>query len=293
VAVDLGEDLPPGIAGTPSYMAPEMAIPGTPSAPRTAVYLLGATLHHVLTNTPRHTAREGLQACLETMIEYELDLGNHAAATQLLADLPVERPDLAERLARVARRAREQAAASERLAAMLRDLRLHGHDWGRSQVTMPNGINTFLFLAIPGELYRRGLLHITPWNNLGYVALGTLLQAAGVLWYRRTLLDTRIYGRLMTVLLSLGPLLIFDRGVGLASGLDFQQVLAMDIAVAAALNAAAAPTITPVMWVSVALAAIIGLVAVPHPTWALQWVAMGFLVNSVWLAWCFRPRSEG
>ena len=46
-------------------------------------------------------ATEGLQRCLEVMIEYELDLGNHDAAGPLVAELPRERPDLAARLVRL------------------------------------------------------------------------------------------------------------------------------------------------------------------------------------------------
>lgn len=43
------------MCGTPSYMAPEMVAGGVIDA-RTDVYLLGATLHHVLVGRPRHAA---------------------------------------------------------------------------------------------------------------------------------------------------------------------------------------------------------------------------------------------
>ncbi len=43
------------VAGTPAYMAPELARRDVEQlSPRTDVYLVGATLHHVLTGQPRH-----------------------------------------------------------------------------------------------------------------------------------------------------------------------------------------------------------------------------------------------
>jgi serine/threonine-protein kinase len=44
------------LVGTPVYMAPEM-VRGTPVDERTDVYLLGATLHEILTGRPRHDGR--------------------------------------------------------------------------------------------------------------------------------------------------------------------------------------------------------------------------------------------
>jgi serine/threonine-protein kinase len=68
IAIRVGRTQPDGdgafrIRGTPAYMAPEM-IGGDPTRldARTDVYLLGATLHEVLTRTPRHRgARRPLQ----------------------------------------------------------------------------------------------------------------------------------------------------------------------------------------------------------------------------------------
>lgn len=50
-----GADVQP-LCGTPSYMAPEMVVGGVIDA-RTDVYLLGATLHRLLSGVPRHVAK--------------------------------------------------------------------------------------------------------------------------------------------------------------------------------------------------------------------------------------------
>ena len=62
LAYRVGADLDPGVCGTPAYMAPEMATGGVIDS-RTDVYLLGATLHEVLTGQGKHAganAREAL-----------------------------------------------------------------------------------------------------------------------------------------------------------------------------------------------------------------------------------------
>ncbi|MEZ6189217.1 MAG: serine/threonine-protein kinase [Planctomycetota bacterium] len=62
--------LPPAIVGTPAYMAPEMLEEPTALSERTDVYLLGATLHHLLTGRPRHQA-SGQHALLHAVFRSE------------------------------------------------------------------------------------------------------------------------------------------------------------------------------------------------------------------------------
>ncbi|MFO0616250.1 MAG: serine/threonine-protein kinase [Polyangiaceae bacterium] len=75
IAMEMSERRVSGPIGTPAFLAPEMAI-GDASAmdERTDVYLLGATLHFVLTNEPRHggaTVRDVLRAAAQSKpVEY-------------------------------------------------------------------------------------------------------------------------------------------------------------------------------------------------------------------------------
>ena len=69
------------IAGTPSFMAPEMIIPGEPIDPRTDVYLLGGVLHVVLTGRP---PRDGAS------LAHVLEAAYESAPPVLADDVPAE-----------------------------------------------------------------------------------------------------------------------------------------------------------------------------------------------------------
>ncbi len=65
-----------GVAGTPQYMAPEMTFESADGLDeRTDVYLLGATLHHILTGRPRHTGARLLEVMYNAYVStpYQYD----------------------------------------------------------------------------------------------------------------------------------------------------------------------------------------------------------------------------
>jgi hypothetical protein len=104
VALDLAA--PQGdrsIVGTPAYMAPEM-VDGDPAkvTPRTDVFLLGATLHEMLTGHPRHTA-DGLMEVLRAArraspVDYPPELPADLASlcNDATSRDPAARPDSVE-----------------------------------------------------------------------------------------------------------------------------------------------------------------------------------------------------
>jgi serine/threonine-protein kinase len=90
------------IVGTPAFMAPEMLSEGaTPIDARTDVYLLGATLHTVLTRKPRHPGETIQAVLLSAMLSepptYEANVPSELAdlARRTTAREPTDRPPTA------------------------------------------------------------------------------------------------------------------------------------------------------------------------------------------------------
>lgn len=117
------------LAGTPRFMAPEMAIAdGSALGPATDVYLLGATLYNALTRTPPHLG-EDLEAMLCGIIEF---VPRHPAipaallptVARAMAAEPSERHESVEALARDVRRYLEHRGSIELAERAAADLAL-------------------------------------------------------------------------------------------------------------------------------------------------------------------------
>ncbi len=95
IAVTAGEV--GSLAGSPAYMAPEMALGDAVDA-RTDVYLLGATLHHLLSGSPRHAGESLdetlLAACRSAPFAYDPSIPEDLAAlaNRATAADPAHRP---------------------------------------------------------------------------------------------------------------------------------------------------------------------------------------------------------
>jgi len=108
----LAQDREPGgaprIVGTPLYMAPEMVIGDAERVTaQTDVYLLGATLHEILTGEPRHSGRTLQEVLLAALLSAPPTYGD---------DVPTELAALATRATHVDPRERPQSALAFRRA---------------------------------------------------------------------------------------------------------------------------------------------------------------------------------
>jgi serine/threonine-protein kinase len=121
IAVALGEHpaLPKakdvaGLAGTPGYMAPEMAAAEGGLSERTDVYLLGALLCEVLTGAPPHPGKSLVQ---------QLTHAFHGELPSFPPDAPAELVALCRKA--LAKKPQERFASARELHAALRDALAH------------------------------------------------------------------------------------------------------------------------------------------------------------------------
>ncbi len=87
VSARMGEPHPQTMLGTPAYMAPEM-VEGLAPDERTDVYLLGATLHRILTGRARHKGKNMQDSLLKAFVSAPVEYG---------PDVPAELATVANR----------------------------------------------------------------------------------------------------------------------------------------------------------------------------------------------------
>lgn len=234
------------------------------------------------------TARQGLHRALHTMARFELDAGDHATASALLAPLDDASPELLERIKAAQQDAAARARAGDALQALRREARFSGQDWGRSITTLLNAGFVAAFLLYGAHFQAQGHTITLASNTLAVLA-GTALFACGVYVFRDYLLDSLQYRRVIELLGALLPLLLFNRLLASPLHLDFTQLLAMDLATVTALSTALAIFTYPIFWVTAVASFLGAALAMWNVAHALEIIATLYVAHHLWLAWLLRP----
>lgn len=239
------------------------------------------------------TARAQRRGCLEALVRWELSFDNHQGAAFHLADIEVPDEALVEAVEEAQEAAKRRARAQEELDTLRAEMAIPGRNWGRALVTLLNGLVTATVLLWIGSAVRAGDVVLTRENNLIGGLVGTLGYCVGIIPFRRVLLDNRAYGRLMIVLGVMCPMLVLNRLLAFVTEASFAQVLTGDGMVMVALAATLAAVFDRAFWVSTVIAIGTTVWAVSEADYALDVVAGGFMLNSLFLSWVVRPRDGG
>lgn len=121
--VDGSDEARSAIAGTPGYMAPEMVLEPASCDARTDVYLLGATLHQILTGTLRHRGATYAATLFSAMESSPVMYGE---------DVPDDLAALANAATSKERRDRPESAAAFRRALLLHERHKEAHELVRA-----------------------------------------------------------------------------------------------------------------------------------------------------------------
>jgi serine/threonine-protein kinase len=166
------------LAGTPAYMAPEMAAcDGARIDERTDVYLLGAILHRLLTGAPRHAGEDTAQVLVAAYLSEPPRFG---------PEIPEELAELCARA--TSHRRRDRPASAEQLRAALVDFLHHrssleiaaeGHRRLASLAALPEPADAAAFhrLAIEARFGFQQALRIWPGNRDAREGLDRLLRS--------------------------------------------------------------------------------------------------------------------
>lgn len=224
-------------------------------------------------------AREGLQAAVELMIEFELAHGSAGAAEALLGDLLEKRPRLASRIAR--KREREHSTMME-LDELKRDLDPTGADRPRAVLsfvvaaTWP-AVHGLLWYADRSAGYEVG--HLSLAGIYGLFALGSVIVAIAA---RDKLLAKARFGlqtQMVLTLLYAGSALLWLVGYRLEIPVTSCFTLAFFFGIIAWVTASITVDQRMMAW-AVAMAA--GLVAsVLHPPLGIVWMGAAGALGAV------------
>jgi predicted Ser/Thr protein kinase len=235
-------------------------------------------------------AREALQHGMELMIVDELASGDHDAAANLLKALPTTNPALAARVGAAQEEAASSVDAREALAAMRREMRVGGSDWGRAAVTLFNGFAVGFLLFSLSLAMRLEMIVPTPRGTLLALIAGMGANGIALIGFRRVLLDSAMYRRLMAAYTAMLGILVVGAVAAWLGGLTYEQSLIGYGLICTAIPAGLAATVDRRFWIHAGLGAASTCVVACYPS--LDVIALAFVLAAGASAWMVRPGQD-
>jgi hypothetical protein len=240
------------------------------------------------------TTEQGLQRCLETMVELELGWWrNHSGAAALVEAMPQPRPDLGRRANDLRLRLEREGDALEQLEELRIQTTFQGTSKSRSVGMIINGVLWALFFLTLSLARRHGWLEITPRINL-WLGIGALGAFAGsVVVLNRLFLDNRIRRQFTAASFVYVGSFVVNRVAALVLDMPFEQALMGDYMAALVFVGMLASILHPILWWAFG-ATVAGMVAcAAQPGAMLEIVAANALLINLLLAWVMRPLPRG
>jgi eukaryotic-like serine/threonine-protein kinase len=173
-----------------------------------------------------HRARDGLQDCLEWMIDRELKHRNKGMVASLLAALPIARPALEEQLRALEQELENEATTNQRLQYIERQMDLSVS--GRLRSRMMFGIAIIAGCAVFFMRIFQNKFELSYQRDSYAMVAITIGMALSLFIGRRPLFRTTINRRLTYSAVIALAVVILNRVVGHALGLGIRQSMAYD-----------------------------------------------------------------
>lgn len=233
-------------------------------------------------------AAKGLERTKQLLVAYHLDQGDTIAAERFFASVDRPHPLLAERMVQAWNASDEARRATEAVAAIRAADRVIGKDWLRAAASLTTGLVGLAASIVLGHLYREAGV-MSPLAAVLAPGVAALAVAFGAALFGRGLFDSRRYRSFVYATVMVFAVTSYTFVTGLFGGIPPEHNFLTACAIGVSMSVIITLTVERRLWPAPVLASIALFAIGQYPAYVLEIVAVGFLLNSFWVAWVVRP----